>query len=192
MSLFDPRRCPNCSSIVDLTELYRVAEKAGDTMIGRIGIACPVCGMKLRVLQARAFLIGLLTFFVPLALMVCTYIAAPVARGSRDYVIRLAVFLVVMWGASVLHRRSIPRLLTLRLLDNGEVVRFPLAPTPTAEESTDSSDAVELTPVEDDRPAWTCAKCGEENPGNFDECWKCQTWRADEKRKSGDPSVAVK
>jgi hypothetical protein len=23
-------------------------------------------------------------------------------------------------------------------------------------------------------PAWTCPGCGEENPGNFEECWKCQ------------------
>ncbi|HLQ12449.1 MAG TPA: hypothetical protein VK130_04270 [Steroidobacteraceae bacterium] len=27
-------------------------------------------------------------------------------------------------------------------------------------------------------PNWRCAKCGEENPGNFDECWKCETERA--------------
>ena len=26
---------------------------------------------------------------------------------------------------------------------------------------------------DDARPAWRCAECGEENPGNFDECWKC-------------------
>jgi hypothetical protein len=23
-------------------------------------------------------------------------------------------------------------------------------------------------------PAWICARCHEENPGNFEECWKCQ------------------
>jgi hypothetical protein len=27
MSLIDPLRCPNCSSIFDLTELYRMAPK---------------------------------------------------------------------------------------------------------------------------------------------------------------------
>jgi len=25
-----------------------------------------------------------------------------------------------------------------------------------------------------DSSAWKCAGCGEENPGNFEECWKCQ------------------
>ena len=26
-------------------------------------------------------------------------------------------------------------------------------------------------------PSWICAHCQEENPGNFDECWKCQRIR---------------
>ena len=25
-----------------------------------------------------------------------------------------------------------------------------------------------------DTPAWTCPFCHEKNPGNFEECWKCQ------------------
>jgi hypothetical protein len=176
-ALLDPPRCPNCKSMVDLTELYRVALKTGETMIGHVGIVCPVCGMKLRVLQARAVLIGLLTFFLPFVLVVATYIAAPVARGPRDYIIRMAAFFVIMWSATVLHRRYIPRLLTLRLVENEEVVRFPLAPVAKKGENTEPRSALELAPVEEDRPAWTCANCGEENPGNFDECWKCQTWR---------------
>jgi hypothetical protein len=29
--------------------------------------------------------------------------------------------------------------------------------------------------IEDDAgPSWTCPHCHEENPGNFEECWKCQ------------------
>jgi hypothetical protein len=31
-----------------------------------------------------------------------------------------------------------------------------------------------------DPSAWKCAGCGEENPGNFGECWKCQRVRASE------------
>jgi|SRR5882724_5638706 len=27
---------------------------------------------------------------------------------------------------------------------------------------------------EDPGPVWICAHCHEENPGNFEECWKCQ------------------
>ena len=157
-------------------------------MIGRVGIVCPVCGMSLRVLQVRAYLIGLLAFFLPLGLAGITYIAASVARGSTDYSIRMAIFLVVLGVGIALHRHSIPRLLTVRLLENGEVVRFPLARTPTSDENAEPSNALQLTPVEANRPVWTCAKCGEENPGNFDECWKCQTWRVPEINPSNDQS----
>ncbi|MBN2563143.1 MAG: hypothetical protein JXQ75_19650 [Phycisphaerae bacterium] len=32
----------------------------------------------------------------------------------------------------------------------------------------------ELPPVEtSDRGDWTCTRCGEENPGNFEVCWNC-------------------
>lgn len=30
----------------------------------------------------------------------------------------------------------------------------------------------------DSGEAWACAKCGEENAGNFSACWKCQTAQA--------------
>ena len=189
MALLDPPRCPNCSSTIDLTDLYKVAQKAGTTMIGRVGIVCPVCGTSLRVLQVRAYLTGLLAFFLPFVLVVITYVAAPVARGSTDYSIRMAILIVLSWVGFALHKRYIPRLLTVRLLENGEVVRFPLAPAPPeAEENLEPGSALELTPVEENGPAWTCANCGEENPGNFDECWKCQTWRVPEVGQSGKQS----
>jgi hypothetical protein len=191
MSLLDPPRCPNCGSIIDLTELYRVAPKSGTTMIGRVGIVCPVCGMNLRVLQVRAQLIGLLAFFLPLVLVVTTYVAAPVARGSTDYRLRMVIFFIVLCVGIVLHKRSIPRLLTVRLVEIGEIVRFPLAPTPKADENAEPRSALEFSPVEESRPVWTCAKCGEENPGNFDECWKCQTWRVGDNKVAGDPPSKV-
>jgi hypothetical protein len=32
-------------------------------------------------------------------------------------------------------------------------------------------------------PDWRCKFCGEENPGNFEECWKCQNDRAGRSQK---------
>jgi hypothetical protein len=32
-----------------------------------------------------------------------------------------------------------------------------------------------------DASAWKCASCGEENPWNFEECWKCQKIRGKER-----------
>jgi hypothetical protein len=120
---------------------------------------------------------------VPLALMVISTFVAPVTRGSIDYKIRMGVFVVVLFGAVFLQGRNNPRLLTVRLLQDNESVRYPLARPSISnpdEEAAQKSSAVQLEPIEDDRPSWVCAKCGEGNPGNFDVCWKCQTWRVGE------------
>jgi hypothetical protein len=162
-------------------------------ILGQVAIACPVCGMKLRVLQGPAVVAGLLAFFIPIALMVVSQIVAPMARGSVGDRIRMVIFVAALLGALWLHRRNVPRLLTVRLLQDGEIVRYPLArPIVTeSEEEREPKSALELNATENDRPSWECLQCGEENPGNFDECWKCQTWRVPEINKSGDQSAKV-
>jgi hypothetical protein len=35
---------------------------------------------------------------------------------------------------------------------------------------------------------WICASCAEENPGNFEVCWKCQAGRADDSASSSKES----
>jgi hypothetical protein len=179
MSLFDLPHCPNCHSEIDLMELWQAAPKSGNTFIGRVAIACPVCGVKLRVLQSRAYLIGLLAFLVPLALIVLSIFVAPVTRGSIDDLIRKGILVVVVFGAVRLHKRNIPKLLTVRLLQGNETVRFPLVRTTSAEDENEAEPnrAFLLEPTEDQRPVWVCPKCREENPGNFDVCWKCQAVR---------------
>jgi RNase P subunit RPR2 len=179
MALLDPPRCPNCQSLIDLTELWQAAPKSRNTIIARVGIACPVCGVKLRVLQGRAYLIGLMAMLVPLAAAMGSIFVAPVTQRSTDYYMRMGIFAVIVFGAVRFHTRNIPRLLTVRLLQDNETVQFPLVRpiTPEAEEETAPSSALRLEPTEDDRPAWTCKACGEENPGNFNECWKCLAMR---------------
>jgi hypothetical protein len=176
MSLLDPSCCPNCKSIIDMSELYRIAPKSGATMLGNVAIECPVCRAELRVLQTRSYLVGLLAFLLSLVLATVSLIAAPVARGSTEYGIRMVMFVCLVWAGRVLHKRAIPKLLTVRLVQDEEIVRFPLAPKPSKpEEDIDPRSALELNAVEDDRPEWICTHCGEGNPGNFNECWKCQT-----------------
>jgi hypothetical protein len=42
------------------------------------------------------------------------------------------------------------------------------------------SEAPSTSGIEDDAgPSWTCPQCHEDNPGNFEECWKCQRMRAE-------------
>jgi hypothetical protein len=180
MSLLDPPRCPNCNSDIDLTELWRAAPKSGDAIVDRVALACPTCGVKLRVLQTRSYVIGLLAFMIPFALAAVAIYLVPVARGSMNDIIRKGILLVVLFGIIRLHKRYIPRLLTVRLLRDNEPARFPLAPStvPEPEGEVPSSNALDLEPIQDDQPVWVCPTCHEENPGNFNECWKCQKLRA--------------
>ena len=183
VSFLDPPCCPNCRSLIDLTELWQAAPKSGNTIIDRVAIVCPVCGVKLRVLQSRASVTRFLAFMIPSALMVISVFVVPVTRVSIDYKIRMGIFVVVLFGAVFLQGRNTPRQLTVRLLQDNENVRYPLARPPILnpeDETAPKSSALQLEPTKDDRPSWVCAKCGEENPGNFDECWKCQTWRVGE------------
>lgn len=73
-----------------------------------------------------------------------------------------------------------------------EIVLYPLVPpiVPMGEDVMAGS-AVQLVAMKDDRPSWECYKCGEENPGKFGECWKCQKWRAGDDKQSGDDSEKV-
>lgn len=176
--MLDPPHCPNCHASLDLKELWREAEKNGNAMIQRLAFVCPVCGVKLRVLPGRAFLISVLSFIIPFALIVTYQVIAPMERHTTAYVTRMLIFMVTIWGGAVLCGRQIPRFLTVRRLKENEVIRYPLAPPVVAHRQTGLS-ALELEPLEDGRPNWVCPTCGEDNPGNFDECWKCQTWRAE-------------
>ncbi len=173
MPFLDPPRCPNCNSETDLTELWRTAVKSRDAQFYALGMMCPVCGVKLRVLLGRAQWIGFLAVIIPFALIVLSIFVAPVAQHSMEYKIRTGVFMAALFGATLLQKRYTPRLLTVRLLRDNEKVRFPLAPPPVPEPDAASMSALDLQPTEDDRPNWVCPKCHEENPGNFDECWKC-------------------
>ena len=45
-------------------------------------------------------------------------------------------------------------------------------------ESAEQLEAQDKAEIKDDvGPPWTCPHCHEENPGNFEECWKCQKFR---------------
>jgi hypothetical protein len=58
-------------------------------------------------------------------------------------------------------------------------------------ESVESERPEKVQAKADEPAAWMCSKCVEENPGHFDECWKCQTWRADDNKQVGNPPATV-
>jgi hypothetical protein len=167
-----------------LGDLWIAAPKGmrGFVIDGPIGVACPTCGIKLRVLQPPVRIAVVLVFLVPLGLAVLLGHFDPF---YKDEVKRRASMVVLgaiyLFGFYLLTRLT-PRLLQLRLPKDGEAVEFPLAVVARvhAEEAEFIKEQLELESPDVGKPAWVCPKCHEENPGNFDECWKCQTWRVEE------------
>jgi hypothetical protein len=80
----------------------------------------------------------------------------------------------------IFFQKSIPRLLQLRLFEEGEKAGFPLvtlAEDLAAMREEADRESIDLEPAEDTGPKWVCPQCHEENPGNFNECWKCLAMR---------------
>jgi hypothetical protein len=174
MSLLERPRCPNCNSEVALKDLWAAAPKSGrgSGLAGKIGIVCPVCGIKLRVLDRRLRLASVGLFI----LMLCG--AAVVGKLSRVYGNDRLIFVgfIALYAAAFIGlQRSIPRLLQLRLFEVGEEAGFPLVTLKEdlAARREAAIDSANNEAAEDSGPAWVCSKCHEESPGNFDECWKC-------------------
>jgi hypothetical protein len=168
-----------------MEEFWRVAPKQskGTFLSGSPGIVCPVCGVKLRVLQGRVVASRALALVVPLIVLTLLDSLNPVDRDSVSGKIRLVEFIVVLGGSFVLQWRWTPRLLRLRLVNDGETVEYPLvirarelAAEAKLEEKL-AKEQLELESPDVGKPAWTCTQCHEENPGNFVICWKCQASR---------------
>jgi hypothetical protein len=110
--------------------------------------------------------------------------AAIVGKLGRSYSNERATlvgFGILYVAGFILFQKSIPRLLRLRLFEAGETAGFPLvtlAEDLAAErEAIVEEDEQNPEPTADDGPAWICKSRGEENPGNFNECWKCLKMR---------------
>jgi len=155
MPLLEEPHCPQCLSTLPLSPLWRTAQKDRSGLLrGQVGIVCPRCGAKLRIIQTRANLAG--------------WVGVGAFLGGAYYVeslmqqVRLEpaqkatlVFVVaVVLVAQLMPRLLGPHLAQLRLTGSGEDVTFPLE-----EDSTDG---------------WVCSGCRERNPANFPTCWNCE------------------
>jgi hypothetical protein len=155
------------------------AETERHVSSGSLGIVCPVCGVNLKVLQGRVQVSWLLAFVVPIAVALLVGCVIPLDSGAVSAKATLIALAAFYFGGFALHGHYSPRLLTLRFLRDGETVEYPLVmrARELAAEAKLSEEQLELESPDLDKPAWTCAKCREENPGNFDICWKCQAAR---------------
>jgi hypothetical protein len=182
MGLFDPPCCPQCNSSIALRDFWEAAPKQsrGTGLSGALGIACPTCGVKLRVLQGRAQLSYVLVFGLPLALLFLVGQVIPLNSGTPSAKFALLCLGAIYVGGFILQQHYFPRLLQLRYLRDGEVVEYPLARAAKEQAAADRffEEQRDMQSPDMGKPAWNCASCGEENPGNFEVCWKCQAARA--------------
>lgn len=162
--------------------MWRTAPKSGrggSVIAGAVGIACPTCGIKLRVLQARLQIASALVIVVPVGLALLFGHFDPFYKEEEKRRATLVIIGAIYAFSFLLVNRMSPRLLRLRALKDGEQVGFPLevAARIHKEEAQFIQEPLDRESPDVGQPSWVCLKCHEENPGNFDECWKCQTWR---------------
>jgi hypothetical protein len=81
---------------------------------------------------------------------------------------RMIPTLLLYWGKS---KRQLPLYPEL-----AGAIKALETPVPAESEALKLTEAV--ASAEPAGLAWNCPKCGEENPGNFNECWKCLEMRS--------------
>jgi hypothetical protein len=165
--------CPQCDSDLDLGELWRAASRFG-FLRPHVGVICPRCDARLRVSSSLATVSGFIAWVFLFAVGVVAALVVPIgwSRSERQARVLWVIAGLVGFGGLAIHQSVAPGLLRLRLLAVGEKVRFPLAkkePEPGTEAPKESA--------EEALAAWNCVQCGEENPGTFNECWKCLATR---------------
>jgi hypothetical protein len=134
MPLLHESRCPKCDSGLPLkvlwefsrSSLYGLVNRSG-TLKGQIGIVCPNCGVKLRIVQTRIraflFLIWLVAYGV--AWSVGEWIRHDHFPLSRNYgILGLVVLFSTIW---LLQKYLIPHLAQARLAGADEQLGFPLS-----------------------------------------------------------------
>jgi len=125
MPLLSPPRCPQCSGEVPLEGLWRVAPtNRSNFLMHDTGIQCPHCGARLRILQGRAswgtFLLLVTALFLVGGMAEHLVKAGVLPRGS--FLGAFVLLVMLSWPLT----RSAPRLVTLRVAYDGEILEYPL------------------------------------------------------------------
>jgi hypothetical protein len=100
---------------------------------------------------------------------------------------QIPILLLVGIPVVILQVRYAPCYATVGIVTSDELLCYPLSPPPPLPESQQEKDEREYSEQVADwqdskarlgtESAWKCNYCGEENPGEFDVCWKCQKER---------------
>jgi predicted RNA-binding Zn-ribbon protein involved in translation (DUF1610 family) len=184
VALISEPRCPQCGNSVPTRALWSASETDRFGMLRtRTGVVCSQCGIHLKVRQSRIAILN-----ITLLLGAGALAGYVVAHGSnKDASVLLAVLIV---GTAVAFQfRYSPCFAQLEIASgvDAEKLSYPLSTkaTPIVElddergerelkEAVASGAESEATKASS---PWRCESCGEDNPGNFNECWKCQAMR---------------
>jgi len=151
---FEAPRCPNCYEPIGFWRVWRLR--------GRTGIKCAKCGALLR---PRRFLRAVVTL---LALFGGVLIILQLGELTfPQYLVAGAwlFFVSVSLGVYVASFEIAPRgekITTDRITEEQEQTKAELQAVARSEEAYAEA-----------HPKWRCKDCGEENPGEFESCWRC-------------------
>lgn len=185
MPLFDPPHCPNCESLLPLSDVRREVFRITGLFGKKFGIRCTVCRSVLKVKALRPWaLIVSMDAFVMLGL---AWIGTLRPKPIPDEQLAPALILLFGIGALVVWR-WIPRFAQVRPLEPGEQLtieaELSILDDMSDEDKSEIADRAEWAESVKDasRVPWRCESCGEENPATFDICWKCQSARPESKQ----------
>jgi len=197
MTLLGDARCPGCQAAVPLGHFWRRAPKdrGGIFLVGKVGVACPACNAKLRVLQLGLAIVAIGSFAALCGAFAAVGTIEHTKLGSAKQGLNLLLIAPALVGwvvLLVLFRGYGYRFVRLRAVQDGEKVGLVPLFKPIVQEAkleartTQDSIDVNASPqakkvpsgnANHQKPTWMCPECGEENPGRFNICCICDTRR---------------
>jgi hypothetical protein len=193
MTLFTDPRCPQCNAQVPLAGLWARAAKdrGGIFLIGKVGIGCPSCGARLRVLQTGLAIAAVGSFAAFCAAFGILGVTEHAKLGAAKQDLNLLLIAPAIVGWMFMFRRYGYRFARVRAVEEGEKLVLPLSrpvlEQPIAAKRLDqqTKDVGPPSQGATERPRnagnettpWICPECGEENPGQFNICCICETHR---------------
>jgi hypothetical protein len=184
--MIEPPSCPLCLTRVRASDLRRELNRRTNLLSERVarGVACPGCGAVLHIVRWPAVVIRLALF--PGVILACALalksIAPQLAKGGQLFLVFLITAATyaagAYWGPLFAQLRPAgpdERLIPSRSFEEEEAALLPN--DPQYQEAVEDAEQLGQWQEEIRDPArkpWKCPSCGEENPAEFDECWKCE------------------
>lgn len=154
-----------------MAEVWSLARKVGSGFLrSKTGILCPICKAELRIFQTRSQIAVVVAVVAVFGVFMLAVSAVP--KNSDLFAPMVGAFVIIV--GFVTSGGFARRFAFLRPREDGEVLDFPVERfKQEAEKARLDAEELYLDPPKPG-PAWTCARCEEQNPGTFMICWKCQ------------------